>query len=473
MISNNAYIQAMPLTQIVSDKSLGIAPVPNTPLYELVRTSNVGNNVVQLNNVTEVSVSSPEFYSKQTDYEQHNAIFDETVKLLSESISTHISNAKNIVLPVVVEVADATIKNMESDIPKIETYTIIQKDLPEPMKNDSFRSSIEKAAGGVYANPERSLQHAERGPEQLLELLLTGSNEYDEKIRTWVANKGDVFLNKLWSVIFMSPSQSGTESNMMGLLEVQNDGVDYALGAFLISRKLIDEVPQDTGMTLINYTKILNQIKDAAAIRLDSEYEMNSNSIKNGNLVLSNNPMAREVIVNSGTYLKYIQNGGKNEVMLGALVSDVVPYTLASMEGRETEFQDAWDRFNLFNKTSMKNKAFSLFKRISLTAFANSLSTLTDIEQDPTFATGHVETCIAKAEEYIDENTTLEDMEDVYGFALKLVCRCRFFFTDAEKILTAIKRVTTDNPEVDVREAALVATTEYLIDYVADQMKVV
>lgn len=474
MISSNAYAQALPLTQVIFNKSLGIAPVEHTPLYQLVSASNIEDNLAISNDSGDVNTDlNSDMFSKQTDYEQHNKVFDETVQLLSTAVTTHISNAKNIVLPIVVEVAENIIKNMETDVPKIETYKLIQKDLPEPMKNDSFKESLFKAAGGIYANPESSFNHTERGPEALLELMLTGSNEYDEKIRTWVASKGDGFFNKLWGVVFMSPTDSGADSNPLALFETLNEGCDYALGAYLISRKLLEEVPQDTGMTLTQYTKLLNQVKDAAAVRIDHEYESHTNNVKNGILVLTNNTITREVVVHAGTYFDYIKNGGKNEIIFGALISGNTPYTVVSMQGREAEFQEVWDRFNLFNKTSIKNKALTLFKQISLSVFANSLNDLTNIEKDPAFQSGHVETCLANAEKYIDDTACMKDLDDIYDFALRLVCGCRFFFTDAEKILTSIKRITTENPEIDVREAALVATTEYLIDYISDQMKII
>ena len=69
------------------------------------------------------------------------------------------------------------------------------------------------------------------------------------------------------------------------------------------------------------------------------------------------------------------------------------------------------------------------------------------------------------------DNIRMFDMEDIYGIATKLICKSRFFYTDAESILTDINEAKKINPNIrDVREASLIATIHYVVDYIADQM---
>jgi hypothetical protein len=79
-----------------------------------------------------------------------------------------------------------------------------------------------------------------------------------------------------------------------------------------------------------------------------------------------------------------------------------------------------------------------------------------------------------KANRYAEEvvnNLLVKDIEDVYGVALKMVCRGRFFYTDAEKILSRIEEIQCITKGIDVREAALLSVCEYFFDYVADQIE--
>ena len=62
------------------------------------------------------------------------------------------------------------------------------------------------------------------------------------------------------------------------------------------------------------------------------------------------------------------------------------------------------------------------------------------------------------------------DLDNIYMLAMKLVCRSRFYYTDAEIILCDIEEARRVNPNIDVREAALIATANYVFDFIADQM---
>jgi hypothetical protein len=54
--------------------------------------------------------------------------------------------------------------------------------------------------------------------------------------------------------------------------------------------------------------------------------------------------------------------------------------------------------------------------------------------------------------------------------ALHIICQCRFYYTEAEFILSEIEEIGKQNPGIDVREAALIATINYLVDYLCDQI---
>ncbi len=477
MITANAFDQAQPLVEILNAKDYCIAPVEGTPLYALVAASNppiTSAEAVPSNGEYSSSMYSSTQASAGTDNENHNRLFDDTVDFLSKTIIQHVSNAKNIVSPVVLSVAEKIIARTQSDIQPLKTYCIVPVSLPEPMLNDGFKQSVEKANGGVYGEPERYLTiDAEFAPQAFLDMMLTGSNEYDDKIRTWFASCGDSLFNKLWTGLFQKPNETTNACNLISVFEDNKTGVDAALTVFLITRKMIDAIPENTGMTLNDFKKYALQYKDAAAVRLNRAYESRESENKAGILVITSDDISKEVRVNSDTYLTFINNGGKNEVILGAVVSGVIPYNVKTLEENSQQYIDSWERHKLIIGAASKNSAVVKFRDICYSEFLAELNNLSAMEQEYIVTNpAHIQNVQESAKKMCSD-LTAEKMDKPYDVALALVCRCRFYYTDSEKILSTIDSISKENPTIDVREAALISTTQYLIDYICEQTKVV
>ena len=61
-------------------------------------------------------------------------------------------------------------------------------------------------------------------------------------------------------------------------------------------------------------------------------------------------------------------------------------------------------------------------------------------------------------------------MDDIYGTALLLIAKCRFFYTSSYLMLKEMADVAKENPAIDQREAALLgAAIAYLATYFVDQ----
>jgi hypothetical protein len=65
------------------------------------------------------------------------------------------------------------------------------------------------------------------------------------------------------------------------------------------------------------------------------------------------------------------------------------------------------------------------------------------------------------------------DIDDLYNLCMKVVCRARYYNTDAELILQGINNAKRDNPDINIREAACVSAINYVAAWVARMLKVV
>jgi hypothetical protein len=226
-------------------------------------------------------------------------------------------------------------------------------------------------------------------------------------------------------------------------------------------------------MTLAEYKKIVHQYMDAAAVKLNKAIDMKDTVKKNGSLIVSFNDTSSTVVVNEDVYLDYINNGGKNEIIFGALVSGEVPYMVNALAGKETEYQTAWDRYVLFNSSVRKNKAFVQIKEIAISVILGQLTNVTESEQELVNNNSqHMLTISKEITEFII-GLNSEQLNKVYSVALYAIAMIRFRHTDAYRFLWTINNICEVDSRIDVREAALIATTEYVTDYLMNQMKIV
>jgi len=63
-------------------------------------------------------------------------------------------------------------------------------------------------------------------------------------------------------------------------------------------------------------------------------------------------------------------------------------------------------------------------------------------------------------------------LDNVYETSLRLIAKCRFFYTSAYQILDEMSEVAKSNPDIDPREAALLSAITYLAYYYDAQIVV-
>lgn len=483
MIDTNSALYSIPLATLAANKGLVISPVEGTPLAELVKTTNdllmASAGVCMSDTATDsdqikmhaCSVSDFTMSDKETS---HDTMMDSFIADISKATANHISYAKNIVKPVIVEYVEEVQKSLGQEISPMSQFKITMVDLPKPMQNAGFETSINKYAEKPYLSPSSSLFLGEISPQGILDLMLTGSKEYDEGIKEWFVNKGDLFFMDIWNNLFRNfkvskPSITFTFDSCM--TPSSKELVDYALAIQLLSRKLYDEVPENTGLDLPRYREIVAEYREASGIKLNLEYLKYEAVLKNKMLVASIDSDGKGISVNGPIYREWLKSGGCNEALLGMLVGRDTFYNQELIDEAKERFIKDWNTYALFTKTADKNNQFNRIKDILTFSFAKVAENVSATEQE-TIASmpAFTQTMTTKfQEELLKLKST--DLDDIFNTCMLLVCRARFYYTDAEKILTGINLAVKANPHIDIREAALLSSIEYVVDYISDQMK--
>lgn len=484
MINKQSALSAVPLAMLADSKGVIITPVAGTPLADLV---NMTNNAVSVLNSGYVESMSPgeELSANAAMLEvattgsggtlsTHDRSIDCYVPELAKAVASHISFAKNIVAPVVLQMADEVKKTIDYTAPASSEFCISVVDLPAPMQNNTFEESVSKYTGKTLFKPERDLTLGEQTAEGILELIKTGSKVNDADIEIWYAGISADIVMCVWNNVFRDFKVS-SPSVVKDVVEICKDtttGIDSSLLIFLIARKLYDEVPDNTGMTLAVYKDVVSQLRDYSGTMLGNEYIRYNASVRNGTLIINTSTTKKHINVNGAVYREWLKTGGSNEVILGMIVSNTPFYSCALIDKESARFLAAWNTYEQYSNTASRNNNFNKFKQALRICFANGFSNLTDVEKD---LKEEKPDMFGKINEFFTEELDkirTSDMLDIHSECLKLVCRSRFYYTDAEKILQGINDAVKMNPSINIRDAAAMATCEYVFDYVSDQMRV-
>lgn len=481
MIDKNSALFSVPLAMLAASKGVVISPVEGTPLSELVKSTNdmmvCAGQCIPVGEANDSSlvmdyagiVSS---YSSGDTETAHDTAMDSFTSEISKSVSNHISFAKNVVKPVIVDMVNEVQKAMGEVVCPSTNFKIEINDLPKPMQNAGFETSINKFSEKPFLAPEGELRLGEISPQGILELMKTGSKEYDDRVSEWFVTKGDLFFMDIWNNLFRD-FKEGQPSKVFGFNDCLTNGdvVDAALAVHLLSRKLYDEVPENTNLSLAAFRNLVAQYREASGVKLNQEYLRYANILQNKVLVSFISNDNKVCKVNGAVYREWLKTGGSNEILLGMLVGTKTVYSQALIDEEKERFISDWNSYSLFNITAEKNKSFNRFKDILTLSFANLLNEQSTEEKSSTDTFPLFKSKVSEC--FLTELDKLKssDMGDIYNVCTRLVCRARFYYTDSEKILVGINEAVKANPHIDIREAALLSTIEYVTDYISDQLK--
>ena len=465
-----------------------IAPQTNTVLQELVRLSVPSNDYVPENDeqllaygnmleaTTQGSVDNPSEHDKYSDGLVHD---------LSKLVNSHISYARNVVKPVMLNFAEKLQAfteelNLKAKEVGLGRYEIIEKCVPELLRDESFLDTLKRYDNGRVLEPDSNagLMCMARPHEELLQLLSTGSARFDEMVAKLVASLPDGTLESVWNSNFTTQPSSGkylslaavTHSNVYVRIEV-------ALLVYLFANKIYDDVQeQETGMLLPVYRENVNQLREYAGSTLVFALKKTVLNSQGKIIIVESND--REIFVNGDLYRTWIQNGGKPEIILGSVISSsqygtAPAVTETALNEKAEQFARNYDSYRTYLTVSENNKKIDHLKNFIKIEVLQGLGDLDDlekvyIEKNP----GYYET-VKKELDQIVSNFSLKDLEDVHCVSRIVIAKIRFYYTSAYEIFESMNEAALANPDVDPREAALLAAINYLSDYLADQMSIV
>lgn len=477
MLTREAIDSSIPLAQKFDAAKLVVEAVENSPLQALVVASRSAPEFM-------VPVGSEGAVGYDPDVEtmlymankqdelggnRHNEVMDEVTEVVSEAVLKHLNFAKTVVSPLVTDLAERVIGSLnELSASSLLGMEVVVVDPPLPLTNPLLESSISRFENVAWDNPPLRFNLPSKTASEIIELMKVGTVRLDKDIEEWVATKGTSFVLGVWEKLFqqfqIAPNDPKTYT-FRDFADHPVEGQDYSLAIYLLARNLEDNPPEGVEMSAAAYSDLMVQFRNQAGQRLVHYLDKFQTIVKTGQLVVSSTD--RQITVNGAVYRQWIEAGGENEVLFGNMLTRPVVSIADAVTARAEEFKKAWDRHSALVATVESNKRFNRIKDILGSHFRMQLSE----DGDETVLASSM--MIQQKFNDLLAGVREEETQNVYELCLKLVCRSRFPSSAAEEILMGIENAKRENPNLDIREAATVATYRYIASWVASQFKVV
>lgn len=487
MIRKEIAQAAIDLAQELDARNLGIVAQPGSVIAKLTGLSTISFNVpthVNYADQAEITSYTPtaDNISDESSFSlaikdgdnygnQHATTLEEAITSLAPDVARHLNHARNIVNPAVKEFHDR-VKTSLDNVPKSSVFnpTIKQVDVPAPLLASAMLEAVGEFAKIDYQVVSLNVNAGEKTIEDLTALILTGNAVVDGDIHQWLAEGGSIALQDVWRDVFQ---------NSAYLNSLTDKNIDAAMAAFLLARKIAEEPIAGVTISLTDWKTQVFNIRNQAGLRLANAITERESIIKNGFLFKTYSDSI--VVVNKPVYQAYLENGGSDAVVFGGVLLDRLPLTTGELNEKAAQCLEVWERQNRMIAATQLNNRFVNLKRLmnqhvlellqekSVQYFEilNDVGPIVDSCAHPAVAA-----IIRDVTDYIDALQPFE-MECLWKLSLNVIAKHVFGFTSAYEILEGIDRFCKENQDIDPMEASLLATIEYVTDYVVQDLTVV
>lgn len=490
MIQKEIAQAAIDLAEELDRRSIGLVAVPGSEVNVLTNLSTVkidapiplgltpeelAREYIPNAEVIEQE-SSLGLVSTEGSYgSQHADKLDELVTGLADTVAQHLSFARNTVTPAVREFHTRLTASLES-IPTTATFNpvLVKENLPEPMLSSLLQSAISEYRTSPYVPVGVRAGAAEATAEEIIANMTTGNDAVDADVKQWLHRIGDAFVVDVWNAVFTT--NGSPSATFVSMSEDRTTGVDAALVVFLLARRLLDNPTDNASNTLEGWRKAVGDLLVQSGLRLAHAFDDANRDLESQLLVLG---YTQDVVtVFAPVYEQFIAAGGSDAILFGNILTDAPRLFAPAVLERATEFLENWERQNRIltarnlNNRYTASKSMIDFRAEELVAqnikeFFPQLEDGGAVVLDVNHPT--VAEAISRIRAMVAELTS-DDLKDTWKLATRIVASGIFYYTDAQAILDGINKVCAANPEIDVKEASLIATIEYVADYVAAQL---
>lgn len=465
MLTKSSISAAYPLASLLAQGNFVLQPSVESPLSILTRRTIDGLAVFEAEgmeapSIDEQLLTTTAMPTDVNDISLHDEAMDESIKLLTQSVSFVLNHTRNVVLPTIKQVATETQAYMDEIAEGVLAPLDVVPYYFKPIWDSPvFQDLVARFANSSPAPIQLKGEAIECDCEgDWAKSLMTGAGMFDDEVREFVNQVGEERVKAVWDAFF-----GGRSTSTGDILGSRYDRFDLNAIAFLMARRLTMDVPKGVNMEITAWKNYIASIVEVAGANCAAVYRARDLDRKTNRLIISA-PVGDEprgsIIVVGDVYDRFLKEGGSPEILFGALYSNE-PRTYSALLEKGEFHAKTWKRVYSLHRTNISFERYRAMVGGLRLAVSKAISSIPDDELPATRSELH-----ARLDERLS-HVKQKDMEDIYHVSRKAVCRVIYPHTDAEKMLLAIDAAAETNPELDPREAALLATIEYVSQWLA------
>lgn len=486
MSVRTSLISAAPQAAELERLELAMVPTPGSAVALVVNESMLsafalpvsgGNGAATIN-------ASEDILSLSFDTPQYEGAIDAVAKSFTPVVQEGIRFARTVVNPDVTQVISRIEDISKSYVPYyVSQFNIVRENVPQPMRVESLMQVIESF---VHKAPSAMNAHIPRpiplkvfpylDDSKLVSLLKLGNPQVDKAIDQWVANVGVSFLRDVYDSFFARPDAMVSRQSKYELERLRwtsYEAATVAMAVFLWANLILSDMPDEIkdGVThsLKNMQNYLTDIRAYMADKLSIASEIQKASTKAGNLVTRVDTKNQTMYVNEPVYLDYLQNmNGSNEALFGYMILNEKTTNVKEIAGKSEKYSEAYYQFSVRMRMADDANSLSRTRKIFVDCMKELISSKGYTPQEE-------QAKYLKAVDLISNipETGLKKSYELQLRVLEVVCRVLYPNTSAQTILESAIRCSEKEHIVEAREAATIATLNWVVDFLMSGVQLV
>ena len=490
MLTKQSINFCLPLTENIDARGIIVEPIAGTPLFNAVTSTNLFQNIGQgpswsplggdKNYMSKLNERNDSYYVNVDEILNvvnylpegenttlHDLAIENTSNFVASAIQNHLFKFRNLVIPVIKEFADKVNLYLEAG-PKspllemeIQTWTP-----PALLENAGFQNELANYKQAFMPSPIGGTSPIlpDLNEEELIEAMRTGSSKLDKLIDNWVAEVGITELTGIFRSIFIELTSPVNLLRAYGNYQ-ETKAINAAMLIFLITRKGFDNPVKGVVRDLNSYNSIMADYRNYTGEWLNHVIDEYDGFIKNGLLIRRIN--GKVTVVYQDVYNKWLEDGGENDILYGNMLERIPVFYVNQLKEVGANLKEKWRRHEQLVKVSLANRQYDFLISVLRRAFNeivkdHQVTSAVPLEvSDKTY--NDFDDIIRRASE--------ADISNPYALIREIVCKTFFANTDANQFLVDMENAARVNPNIDPREASLIATLKYICRWVAGQVQ--
>lgn len=391
---------------------------------------------------------------------------------IGEIVAAHIKSARTTVKPLVMSLAQKYQEYLDNVKPKAASseFCIVNVKPAAMLGDELLIEEINYIENRTIPVPVGSTALEMVDFEQLVEMLSGTNSVASQSVREWVFSKPQGWLESLWLQYFV---QVGSAERLPLAQLIPAEAADAALALYLWSKWLIANPSfVKANMTTTALQREMAGHMDYAASILYSSIRKIAQANSARSLALKFNSVERTLYVNGDMYPQWLEAGNSPEILLGMMCSGNIVENVDLINERASSYLSVWQQYCTIYTSKETNNRHLYSRRAIISFFNENLNEYTEEEKTVRQRESYfAQTRLQQAQKYL-EGLTSAELENVMAVSLYLVAKIRFNYTSAYEILSDMEAAHRANPEIDPREAALMATLNYLGDFLAQNIAI-